>query len=73
MHNLLQLWDVIESIATLTTDLSVFGPLFVWDRSDLVDAPENQSRVCVNLKSSPYETLCISILDLRRRSIIISG
>jgi hypothetical protein len=73
MHNLLQFWDVTESIATLTTDLSVFGPLLVWDKSYWVDAPENRSRVCFNVKSSPYETLYISILDLRRRSVITSG
>jgi hypothetical protein len=32
-HYLLQIGDVIDSVATLTTDVSVFGPLSVGDES----------------------------------------
>ena len=38
MHNLPQFWDFIDSIATLTTDVSVFGPLSVADTLG-VEAP----------------------------------
>ncbi len=31
MHGLPQFWDFIDSIATLTTDVSVFGPLSIAD------------------------------------------
>ena len=34
---------------------------------------ENQSHVCVNVRNPPHMTLCISILDDWRRSIITSG
>ena len=33
MHNLLQFWNVFESIANLTTDLSASGTLLIGDKS----------------------------------------
>jgi hypothetical protein len=71
IYNLLQFWNVIESIATLIGDLSVFGARLVTDKS--FGRRESQSHVCVNVGSSPHETLCTSILDLQRRSVIMSG
>ena len=74
MHNLLQFWNVIESIATFTVELSVLELLLVGGESFWVEAPvRNRRSVRVNVGSSPYETICISKLDLRRRSIISSG
>jgi len=73
MHSLPQVWDFIDSIATLTTDVSVFGPLSVADTLG-VEAPlRNKVVVLSKVGISPHGTLCISILDLRRSSITTSG
>jgi hypothetical protein len=49
VHNLLQFWNVTESIATLITDLSVLGPLLAEDKS-LGERPrKNRIRVCVTI------------------------
>jgi hypothetical protein len=74
LHYLLQFCDVIDSIATLTTGVSVFGPPSVGDKSSgMENRHENQGRDSIKVGSSPHKTLCISILDFRRRSIITSG
>ena len=60
LDNLLQLRNVIESIATFTIAKSEFG-LLVGDRSFWVDASrENRSRVCTMLethRTKPYVSL----------------
>jgi hypothetical protein len=63
--------DVIDSMATLTIDLSVFGPLLLGDESFCVDASVRISVVI--LSCLPYETIFISVLDFWRISIITSG
>ena len=73
MHSLPQFWDFIDSIATLTTDVSVFGPLSVADTLG-VEAPLRKKVVVLSkVGISPHGTLCISMLDLRRSSITTSG
>ena len=74
MYNLLQFWNVAESIATFTLVLTVFRPLtlLVGDESFGVDA-RDQSPDSIKVVSLPHKTLCISMLDLRRRSIVMSG
>jgi hypothetical protein len=73
LHYLLEFCHVVDSVATLTTDVSVFGPLSVGDKSlGMENRHENQGRDSIKV-GSPHETLCISILDFRRRSIITSG
>ena len=44
MHGLPQFWDFINSIATLTTDVSVFGPPSVADTLGVVALPEKEGR-----------------------------
>ena len=74
LHYLLQFCDVIDNIATLTTGVSVFGPPSVGDKSlGMENRHENQGRDSIKVGSSPHEALCISILDLRSRSITTSG
>ena len=74
LHYLLQFCDVIDSIATLTTGVSVFGPPSVGDKSlGMENRHEDQGRDSIKVGSSPHEALCISILDLRSRSITTSG
>jgi len=38
-----------------------------------IRAGENQARDFTKVRNLPYETLCISMLDLRMRSIIMAG
>ena len=49
MHSLPQFWDFIDNIATLTTDVSVLGPLSVADTLG-VEAPL-RNKVVIQLRS----------------------
>ncbi|SRR6266403_714904 len=60
-------------MATLTIDLFVFGPLLPRDKSVCGRRRENQSRGLVNVGSLPNKTSFISILDDRKKSIIMPG
>src|SRR6266852_9164487 len=73
MHSLPQFWDFIDNIATLTTDVSAFGPLSVADTLGVKAPLRNKVIIQSRVGGSPHGTLCISMLDLRRRSIITSG
>ena len=74
MYNLLQFWNVAESIATFTLVLTMFRPLtlLVGDESFGVDA-RDQSPTSIKVVSLPHKTLCISMLDLRRRPTVTAG
>ena len=60
-HNLLQFWNVVESIATLTTDLSVFGMLLVGDKSFWVNAPVRREVVSVLMMESHHTKPYVSL------------
>jgi len=68
-------WSVMDSIATMTEDESVFEPLPVGDESFKIAWHilwESKSRFYQG-GSSPHESFCISMLDLWRRFTIMSG
>jgi hypothetical protein len=69
MHNLLQLWNVFESIATFTIVISV---LLVGEKSFCVGASWASKLWFHEAESSPHKSLHISMLDFRRRSIVTS-
>ena len=72
-HYLLLFCNLIDTIATLTADASLFGQLSPGDKSLCMGAAVRISRDSIKVKSSPHEILSISMLDFRRRSIITSG
>jgi hypothetical protein len=59
MHSLPQFWDFIDSIATLTTDVSVFGPLSVADTLG-VEAPLRNKVVIQSKLGAHHTELCVS-------------
>jgi hypothetical protein len=76
MRNLLQSWNIIESVATFTLDVSVFGPLWLSVRNESFlgkFVSEHRSRHSIEVKSSPHPNLCIFMSDFWRRSTITSG
>ena len=55
MRNLLKFWNVIESVATFTLDVSVLGPLWLSARSESVlgkSTREHRSRDSIEVKTS---------------------
>jgi hypothetical protein len=74
MHNLLQFWNVIGSIATFIVAISVFESLrLLVGVESFGRSHERQSRDSIKVGSLPHRTFCISMLDLRRRSSVKSG
>ena len=65
MHNLLQFWNVIETMATLTGELSVFEPLLVGDESSWVDTP-------MRIEASYRRRVCASTLEAHHTKPYVS-
>jgi len=61
MHNLLQSWNVIETIATLTIDILVLGPLIPLGEESFRGFPVNTKVVGLSRLEAHHTKLYVSL------------